>query len=73
MLSHTVDEPYGGKSPRAYNFARDYKRNLDIVKAYLDKATRRMKKWADEKRRLLEFKVGDQVLMKLLPEQRKFL
>ncbi|GMP60406.1 hypothetical protein CsSME_00023285 [Camellia sinensis var. sinensis] len=32
-----------------------------------------MKKWADEKRRPLEFKAGDQVLVKLNPEQRKFM
>ncbi|KAL1212155.1 hypothetical protein V5N11_028777 [Cardamine amara subsp. amara] len=30
-----------------------------------------MKKWADEKRRPLEFKIGDLVLVKLLPQQFK--
>jgi hypothetical protein len=30
-----------------------------------------MKKWADKKRRPLEFKVGDQVLVKILPQQFK--
>ena len=68
-----MDGPYIGKSPRAFNFAKDYKQNLDIVRAYLDHVATRMKKWADEKRKPLEFKVGDQVLMKLLPEQWKFL
>ena len=72
-MPHTVDGPYDGKSPKAYQFARDWKKNHDIVRAYLEKASSRMKKWADEKRRPLEFKAGDQVLVKLLPDQRRFM
>nr|GEV49020.1 retrovirus-related Pol polyprotein from transposon TNT 1-94 [Tanacetum cinerariifolium] len=41
--------------------------------ASLDKATKRMKKWADEKRRHIEFEVRDQVMVKLLPQQFKSL
>ncbi|GMP97113.1 hypothetical protein CsSME_00045491 [Camellia sinensis var. sinensis] len=73
LLPHTVDGPYEGKSPRAYQFAKEWKRNHDITRAYLEKAASKMKKWADEKRRPLEFKAGDQVLVKLNPEQRKFM
>ena len=58
-MPHTMDGPYEGKSPKAYQFVRDWKKNHDIVRAYLEKASSRMKKWADEKRRPLEFKAGD--------------
>ncbi|GJZ94425.1 putative nucleotidyltransferase, ribonuclease H [Tanacetum coccineum] len=39
----------------------------------LDKAAKKMKKWADERRRHVEFEVGDQVMVKLLPQQFKSL
>ena len=42
---------------------------MEIARAYLEKASKRMKKWADKGRRDLEFKVGDLVLVKLMPEQ----
>ena len=40
--------------------------------AYFEKASKHMKKWADKKRRPLQFRVGDQVLIKLRPEQIRF-
>ena len=44
---------------------------LDIAKAYLEKASKKMKKYADKHRRDLEFQVGDMVMVKLLPQQYK--
>lgn len=44
----------------------------DITRACLDKAARKMKKWADTKpkqRRLIEFDKGDLVMIKLQPQQ----
>nr|GEY30013.1 hypothetical protein CTI12_AA187700 [Tanacetum cinerariifolium] len=38
-----------------------------------DKAAKKMKKWADEKRRYVEFEFEDQVMVKLLPQQFKSL
>ncbi|KAF7117266.1 hypothetical protein RHSIM_RhsimMtG0001900 (mitochondrion) [Rhododendron simsii] len=73
LLPHTVEGPYEGKSPRAFQFAREWKRNHDLVRAYLEKAASKMKKWADEHRRPLEFKAGDQVLVKLKSDERKYL
>lgn len=32
----------------------------------MDKAAKKMKKWADEKRRHVEFEVGDQVMVEAL-------
>ena len=39
----------------------------------MEKAKSHMKKWADENRRPQEFTVGDLVMVKLLPEQLRFL
>jgi hypothetical protein len=37
------------------------------------RASKRMKKWADKNRRALNFNVGDKVLVRLVPEQLRFL
>jgi hypothetical protein len=39
--------------------------------ACLDKAIRRMKKYADKGRRPTELMVGDKVMLKLTPEEKK--
>nr|GEW52275.1 hypothetical protein CTI12_AA187700 [Tanacetum cinerariifolium] len=44
-----------------------------MARESLDKAAKRMKKWVDERRRHVEFEVGDQVMVKLLPQQFKSL
>ncbi|KAE8690049.1 hypothetical protein F3Y22_tig00110929pilonHSYRG00045 [Hibiscus syriacus] len=72
-LPHTVDETSQGRCPRASNFVGEWKQNMEIAKAYLEKATKRMKKCADRNRRDLHFQVGDLVLVKLMPEQLRFL
>ncbi|GJS75060.1 hypothetical protein Tco_0724941, partial [Tanacetum coccineum] len=45
----------------------------NLARASLDKAAKKVKKWADAKRRHVEFEVGDQVMVKLLPQQFKSL
>ena len=72
VLPHLVDHPYAGKNPQAHNFTREWKQTTDIARASLEKASKRMKKWADKKRRPLELRVGDQVLIKLRPGQIRF-
>ncbi|KAL0554721.1 hypothetical protein IC582_008649 [Cucumis melo] len=72
VLPHLVDHPFAGKNPQAINFTKEWKQTNDIARAYLEKASKRMKKWADKKRRPLEFRTGDQVLIKLRPEQVRF-
>ena len=67
-LPHIVAE-YGGKNPKAFLFSQQWEKNIDIARAYLEKACKRMKKWADKGRRPLEFQVGDKVLLKLTAEQ----
>ena len=62
---------YEGKSPAAFKFAKSWHEQAEVARAYLHKAAKRMKKWADKKRRHVEFQVGDLVLVKLLPQQFK--
>ena len=64
-----MSEPYKGVNPKAHHFTKDWRKNVEIARAYLEKASKRMKKWADKGRRDLEFKIGDLVLVKLMPEQ----
>ncbi|KAA0048702.1 reverse transcriptase [Cucumis melo var. makuwa] len=72
VLPHLVDHPYIGKNPQVLNFTKEWKQTNNIARAYLEKASKRMKKWADKKRRPLEFQAGDQLLIKLRPEQVRF-
>ncbi|RVX13860.1 Transposon Tf2-8 polyprotein [Vitis vinifera] len=52
---------YTGRSPAAFKFAKGWHEQADIARSYLDKAAKKMKKWADKKRRHTEYKVGDMV------------
>ncbi|KAK3032654.1 hypothetical protein RJ639_034920 [Escallonia herrerae] len=61
------------KSPRAISFNEEWRQNIDLAHSYLEKAARRMTKHADKNRRSQEFNVGDKVMVKLLPQDRKFL
>ncbi|RVW62235.1 hypothetical protein CK203_064475 [Vitis vinifera] len=45
----------------AFKFAKGWHEQADIARSYLDKATKKMKKWADKKRRHTEYKVRDMV------------
>ncbi|KAK3010650.1 hypothetical protein RJ639_011815 [Escallonia herrerae] len=73
LLPHTVNVPNAGKSPWAISFSEEWRQNIDLAHPYLEKAARRIKKHADKNRRSQEFNVGDRVMVKLLPQDRKFL
>ncbi|KAK0572157.1 hypothetical protein LWI29_027019 [Acer saccharum] len=73
MTPNTIASTYGGKSPAAHKLTREWHEQADITRACLDKAARKMKKWADTRRRHVEFSEGDLVLVKLLPQQFKSL
>ena len=72
MTPHTVMVGYTGSSPAASHFAKEWHKNAEIARAYLEKAAKRAKKYADKDRRPENFKVGDKVLVKLQPAQLKF-
>ncbi|GKD02305.1 reverse transcriptase [Tanacetum coccineum] len=58
---------YEGSSPTTYKTMKEWHEQADLARALLDKAAKKMKKWADERRRHVEFEVRDQVMVKLLP------
>ncbi|KAK3027656.1 hypothetical protein RJ639_040619, partial [Escallonia herrerae] len=62
---------YKGRSPLAAQVARSWNEQADVARSYLDKAGRKMKKWADKRRRPNEYNLGDMVMLKLLPQQFK--
>ncbi|RVW39345.1 Transposon Tf2-8 polyprotein [Vitis vinifera] len=70
--SHSNDWLHGEKSS-GFQVRKGWHEQADIARSYLDKAAKKMKKWADKKRRHTEYKVGDMVLVKLLPQQFKSL
>ncbi|KAH9670137.1 Endonuclease [Citrus sinensis] len=70
---NAIASTYEGKSPAAHKLAHEWHEEADITRAYLDRAAQRMKKWADSRRRHVEYKEGDQVIVKLLPQQFKTL
>ncbi|KAK3002238.1 hypothetical protein RJ639_021301 [Escallonia herrerae] len=72
LLPHTVNIPNAGKSPRAISFSKEWRQNIDLAHSYLEKEARRMKKHTDKNRRSQEFNEGDKVMVKLLPQDRKF-
>lgn len=73
LTPHTVMTGYTEKSPVAHKFAQNWQEKNELARSYLQKAAKRMKKWADTKRRTIDYQVGDQVLVKLLPQQFKTL
>ncbi|KAK3022113.1 hypothetical protein RJ639_046303 [Escallonia herrerae] len=73
LLPHTVNVPNAGKSPRAISFSEEWRQNINLAHSYLEKVARRMNKHADKSRRSQEFNVDDKVMVKLLPQDCKFL
>ncbi|XP_070017242.1 uncharacterized protein [Nicotiana sylvestris] len=53
--------------------AKGWEEQLDTAKSYLDKAVKKMKKFADRKRRPTDYRVGDMVMVKFNPRQFKAL
>jgi len=51
--------------------AKFWDEQADLARTCLEKARRRMKRWADESRRPKDYSVGDQVFVKLIPQQYK--
>ncbi|CAL8989012.1 unnamed protein product [Prunus brigantina] len=71
MTPNTVVSGYTGSSPAAYKTAKEWRVTNELARAQLEKATRKMKKWADKHRRDVVFQPGDMVFVKLNPSQHK--
>ena len=67
-MPHVIDHSYARKSLQACNIIKKWKQTFEVARAYLEKVSRQMKKWADLKRKPLKFQDDDQVLIKLRPE-----
>ncbi|KAK4390467.1 Transposon Tf2-11 polyprotein [Sesamum angolense] len=63
LLPHTLDSPQGVRSPLARSFSQEWKQNVEIARSCLEKAQKRMKKYADNNRRFVEFNAGDLVMV----------
>ncbi|KAM3340892.1 hypothetical protein P3S68_028527 [Capsicum galapagoense] len=53
--------------------AKAWEEQVDMSRSYLDKAARKMKKFADRSRRPVHYRIGDKVMVKLNPRQFKSL
>nr|GEU48104.1 hypothetical protein [Tanacetum cinerariifolium] len=73
LTLNSLAASYEGSNPTAYKTMKEWHEQADLARASLDKAAKKMKKWADERRRHVEFEIGDQVMVKLLPQQFKSL
>lgn len=68
MTQHEVDKhKLQYRCPTAYRYVREKQERAKEAMDILAKSVRRMKKWADESRRAVEFEVGDLVMLKLTP------
>ncbi|GKE86697.1 reverse transcriptase [Tanacetum coccineum] len=61
LTPNALPASYEGSSPTAYKTMKEWHEQADLAWASLDKAAKKMKKCADEKRRHVEFEVSYQV------------
>ncbi|GJR55959.1 Toll/interleukin-1 receptor domain-containing protein [Tanacetum coccineum] len=73
LTPNALAASYEGSSSATYKTIKVWHKQADLARALLDKAAKKMKKWEDERRGHVEFEVGDQVMVKLLPQQFKSL
>ncbi|KAM1847839.1 hypothetical protein ACFX14_012057 [Malus domestica] len=71
QLNELLDAGYTGNSPAAFKTAKKWQLAHELARAHLEKASKKMKEWADRKRRNVEFQTGDQVFVKLNASQHK--
>ncbi|RVW37571.1 hypothetical protein CK203_073985 [Vitis vinifera] len=57
LTPHTLTIGYTGRSPVVFKFAKGWHEQVDIARSYLDKTAKKMKKWANKKRRHTKYKV----------------
>lgn len=69
----TITSTYKGKSLVAFKRTPEWHEEVDITRAYPENSIKKMKKWVDSRRRHVEYKEHDQIMIKLLPQQFKTL
>ncbi|KAL0295731.1 UNVERIFIED_CONTAM: hypothetical protein Scaly_3090700 [Sesamum calycinum] len=65
LFPHTLNSPQGVRSPLARSFSHEWKQNVEIARSCLEKAQKRMKKYADNNCSFDEFNAGDLVMVKV--------
>ncbi|KAL0444516.1 UNVERIFIED_CONTAM: hypothetical protein Slati_2174300 [Sesamum latifolium] len=65
LLPHTLDSPQSVRYPLARSFSQKWKKNVDIARSCLEKAQKRIKKYADQNRHFIEFNAGDLMVVKV--------
>lgn len=65
MISSCLATGHKGPSPLNYKFGKDGNNQVGVAQVYLEKVSKKMKKWADKKRCPREFQVGDLILVKM--------
>ncbi|KAI3412628.1 Hydrolase_4 domain-containing protein [Psidium guajava] len=65
LTPSAIASGHKGSSPAAHKVAKEWHEQAELARTCLHKASKRTKKWADRKRRHVEYQVGDQVLCKL--------
>ena len=65
LTPNSIATGYKGNSPSAYKFAKGWQEQNKLACSCLNKAIKKMKKWADKKRKHMEYQVGDIVFVKL--------
>lgn len=73
MSPNAIASTYSRKNAITYKLACEWHDEADIMRAYLNNAIRKMKKWANTRRHQIKYKEGEQVMIKLLPQQFKTL
>lgn len=71
IVPHALPSAYQNKSLATCQVTQERKPPLEETTRYLEKAARKMKKWADMRCSTLNFKVGDKVLFKVTSTQFK--
>ncbi|XP_042962490.1 uncharacterized protein LOC122296762 [Carya illinoinensis] len=59
LIPQSLETSYAGNCPIAFKVAKSWNEQLDVACSYLDKAIKKMKKWADQKRKHAEYRIGD--------------
>ncbi|XP_020271048.1 uncharacterized protein LOC109846235 [Asparagus officinalis] len=65
LTPNAISTGYKRNSPAAYRFSKEWQDQNELARSCLNKAAKKMKKWADKKQRHMEYQVGDLVLVKI--------
>ena len=71
LTPSTLVTGYTGSSPAAYKTAKEWQQANELARSQLERASKKMKKYADRQRRDVEFQSGDLVFVKVIPTQHK--